>query len=343
MSSSSNETNASPTRCDVVILGGGPAGLTAAIYASRANLLTLVVERMVWGGQISATEAVENFPGFKESITGWDLAENMRAQAERFGTRFMQAEARAIRANEASGTKTVELNDGEVEAKAVILATGSRPRMLGLEGEEKFFGRGISTCATCDGAFFRGKEVIVIGGGDAAVEEGTFLAGLASKVTIIHRRDKLRATPILQKRAFAKENIEFVWDSVVTRYLGEEKIAGVEVENVKTGEKREIRAPGVFIFIGHIPNTDIVKDLLPLDDHGLVKARHDTSTGVPGLYAAGDLRVGSYMQAVTAAADGCMAALNAQHYIAGLDDDDDNSSAGDSAAANPAGAEAAAS
>jgi thioredoxin reductase (NADPH) len=315
---------------DVLILGGGPAGLTAAIYASRANLDTLVVEKMVYGGQISGTEHVENYPGFAEPIAGWDLAEAMRAQAEKFETKFLTAEATSLVLND-DGTKTVGTSEGEIVAKAVVLATGSRPRKMDVEGEEEFWGRGISTCATCDGALFRNKEVIVLGGGDAAVEEGIFLTKFASKVTVIHRRDKLRATPIIQKRAFANEKMTFVWNSVVTRYLGGEvenprtkkmdkKLVGVEIENVETGEKSEVLAPGVFLFIGHIPNTDIVKDLVELNDHGLIKAQLNTKTSVPGLYAAGDLRVGAYMQAVTAAADGCMAALNAQHYIAELNE-----------------------
>jgi thioredoxin reductase (NADPH) len=307
---------------DIAILGGGPAGLTAAIYGARTNRKTLVIERMQFGGQLSGTDAVENFPGFKEEISGFDLSENMRAQAERFGTEFLFTEAKSIELRDDQKTKVIHTGEGEVHAKALIVATGSRPRKLDIPGEDKWWGKGISTCATCDGAFFKEKEVIVIGGGDAAVEEGSFLTNFASKVTIVHRRDELRATPILQKRAMNNPKIEFVWDTVATEYIGEDKLEGIKTKNVKTGEEGELHAPGVFIFIGHIPNTDIVKDLLPLNDHGLIKAKYNTKTDIPGLYAAGDLRTESYMQAVTAAADGCMAAINAEHYIAALEDED---------------------
>lgn len=305
---------------DIVILGGGPAGLTAAIYAARNNRKTLVIERQTYGGQLSGTEAVENFPGFREAVSGWDLSENMRAQAERFGTEFLYDEATSIELRDNGRTKVITTLSEEIHAPVLILATGSRPRLLGAPGEEKYWGRGISTCATCDGAFFRGKDVVVIGGGDAAVEEGTFLTNFVNKVTLVHRRDQLRATPILQKRALENPKMEFAWDSVVEEYIGDEKLQGVRVRNVKTNEVRDIHAPGVFIFIGHIPNTDLVKDILELDEHGMVKAQPTTRTNVPGVYAVGDLRVGAYRQAVTAAADGCMAAINANHYLADLAD-----------------------
>lgn len=316
----SRDMSAPSKQYDVFILGGGPAGLTAAIYASRANLSTALAERQAYGGQIAGTEWVENYPGFAEGIGGLDLSDAMRAQAERFGTQFLVAEARSLRI-EKDGTKVVGTSSGDIVCKALILATGSSPRKLDVEGEQKFWGRGVSTCATCDGAGYRGKEVIVIGGGDAAVEEGLFLTKFATKVTVVHRRDKLRATPIIQKRAFANEKMAFVWDSGVTRYLGDKKLEGVEIENLKTGQKSELKAPGVFLFIGHLPNTELIKGLVPLDDHGYALAQLNTKTDVPGLFVAGDLRAGSYMQAITASADGCMAAINAQHYIAALENE----------------------
>jgi len=307
-------------QADVVILGGGPAGLTAAIYAARNNRRTLVVERAVYGGQLSGTEHVENFPGFSQPIGGYELSENMRAQAERFGTQFIQAEAKSLTLQDGTRTKVLHTSEGDISAPAFILASGSSPRLLDVPGEKKFWGRGISTCATCDGAFFRGKEVAVIGGGDSAVEEGSFLTNFASKVHIIHRRDKLRATPLLQKRAFDNPKISFIWDTTVDEYLGDAKVSGLRLRNLKTGAASELAVPGVFIFIGHIPNTKLVEGILDLDDEGNVKAQPNTRTNVPGIYAAGDLRVGAYRQAVTAAADGCMAAINAEHYLAALAD-----------------------
>jgi len=306
----------SPRTTDIAILGGGPAGLTAAIYAARTNHSTLLIERQQFGGQISGTQHVENYPGFAEPIGGEALSEAMRAQAAKFGTQFMSAEVRGLKLED--GKKVVETSEGPVIAKSLIVATGSRPRLLGVDGEQKFWGRGISTCATCDGAFFRNKEVLVIGGGDAAVEEGGYLTQHASKVTLIHRRDTLRATQILQERAKNNAKMAFHWNAVVTRYLGDKRLEGVEVQDVNTGAKSELRAPGVFLFIGHIPNTDFLKGIVDLDDHGMAIAERDTSTPIAGLYVAGDLRKGSYMQAVTAAAEGCMAAINANHYLAAL-------------------------
>lgn len=300
--------------CDIAIIGAGPAGLTAALYAARAMRKTVLFEKMSVGGQIATTHIVENYPGFVEGISGPDLSFAMLDQAKRFGLEQRSSEVTALKP--VDGHFVLETDDGEMTAGTVILATGARHRTLGIPKEKEFYGVGVSVCATCDGAFFRDKDVVVVGGGDAALDEGLFLTKFCSKVTIVHRRNELRASKILQDRAFENPKVEFVFDSVVEEILGESKVEGARVKNVKTGETTDIKAEGFFIFIGHDPNTDLVKDLAKRDEAGYVDADPYTmGTQTPGLYVAGDLRVGASRQAITAAADGCTAAIQADKHL----------------------------
>lgn len=310
---------------DVVIVGGGPAGLTAAIYTGRASLRTLVLEMGLPGGQIAQTEEVENYPGFPEPIPGMELAQRMVQQAEKFGAKIEMEEVQAIEASPGSHPYvfTVRGYSGTYRAKSVILATGANPKRLGVPGEAEFWGRGVSTCATCDGFFYRGKKVVVVGGGDAAVEEGLFLTKFADEVTLIHRRDTLRANKVAQARAFANPKMRFVWDTAVEAILGGEGesagVTGVRLRNLKTGETQDMPTDGVFIFIGHVPNTGFVQDTLKLREDGYVEVTDEIYTSVPLLFAAGDVSDYVYRQLATSVGAGTRAAMSAERALAALE------------------------
>jgi thioredoxin reductase (NADPH) len=303
----------------VLIIGSGPAGYTAAIYAARAALSPVMVQGLQPGGQLTITTDVENYPGFADVIQGPWLMEQMQAQAEHVGTRLISDTIVSV---DLSKRPFVAIGDGGTEyvAETLIISTGAQARWLGLEGEQTFQGFGVSACATCDGFFYRGKEVAVVGGGNTAVEEALFLTNFATKVTLIHRRDELRAEKLLQERLFRNEKIEVVWDSVVEEILGDTDplgVTGVRLRNVKTGESSELSTHGVFIAIGHLPSTELFKGQIPLDEEGyIIKAPDSTATAVPGVFAAGDVTDKVYRQAVTAAGMGCMAALEAEKFIA---------------------------
>jgi thioredoxin reductase (NADPH) len=300
----------------MIIVGTGCAGLTAAIYAARANLSPLVLEGHEPGGQLSTTTLVENFPGFKDGIDGPELIMNMKAQAERFGARFQYATVTDF--SKKNGRLSVKLDDTWVETKTLVIASGASPRHLGLENEKKMIGHGLTSCATCDGAFYRGVPVCVVGGGDSAAEEATFLTRFASKVYLIHRRDTLRASKIMADRALSNPKIEPIWNSVPTAYLTDEagEMRAVKLKNVKTGEERELEVKCVFVAIGHVPNTAPFKVHLDMDENGYLLQRNGTHTNVPGVFAAGDVADHVYRQAVTAAGQGCAAALDAERYLA---------------------------
>jgi thioredoxin reductase (NADPH) len=304
-------------RYDLVVVGAGPAGLTAAIYAARARMKTLVLDESVAGGQVKTTHKVSNYPGFPEDIKGTDLAKAFASQAERFGAKVQRA-VEITRHDLGGDVKTFELDEEEqVEAPAVIVATGARPRDLGVPGESKFKGRGISYCATCDGAYFDGKEIHVIGGGNSAVEESLFLTQFARKVTIIHQFDQFQAEPVSAQEALSNPKIEVIWDSEPRAFLGEKQLEKLRIENVKTKETRELATDGVFIFVGYVPRTDLVKGLVKLNPWGYVETGEDMSTEIPGLYVAGDIRAKQFRQITTAVADGTIAALAVQKYLKG--------------------------
>lgn len=299
----------------VVIIGAGAAGLTAAIYTARANLDPLVIEGMQPGGQLTTTTEVENYPGFPEGIDGTKLMDDMHAQAKRFGTRFQFGEV--VKADFSERPYRLTMYDDEViEAKTVIIATGATAKYLGIESEQKFMGRGVSACATCDGAFYKGVPIVVVGGGDTACEEAIFLTKFASKVTLVHRRDELRASKIMADRTINHEKIEMAWNSVVEEILGDDSgVTGVRIKNVKTGETTDIPASGYFSAIGHKPNTDAFVGQLEMDETGYLVA-DGVKTKHPGVYAAGDVSDAVYRQAVTAAGTGCRAALEAERFLA---------------------------
>ncbi len=296
----------------VIVIGSGPAGLTAAVYTARANLEPLVIEGIEAGGQLMLTTEVENYPGFVDGIMGPELMESMRKQAARFGTEFLTDNVTSV--DFSSKPLKVQTAGASYEAAAVIVSTGASARMLGVPGERELLGHGVSTCATCDGFFFRGQEIVVVGGGDSALEEANFLTKFATKVTVVHRRDTLRASKIMQDRAFANPKVEFVFDHVVKRINGDGKVAGATLTNVKTGEERELPAAGVFVAIGHTPATSLFEGQLELDD-GYIVAHDGTATSVEGVFAAGDVVDHRYRQAVTAAGMGCMAAIDAERYL----------------------------
>jgi thioredoxin reductase (NADPH) len=300
---------------DVIIVGAGPAGLSAAIYASRARLKTLVLDESVPGGQMKTTHKVSNYPGFPEDVKGTDLAKAFSAQAERFGAKIRRAIE--ITAHDLTGpSKKFQLDEEEeVEAPAVIIATGAKPRELGVAGESKFRGRGISYCATCDGAYFDGKEIHVIGGGNSAVEESLFLTQFAKKVTIVHQFDHFQAEPVSAAEALESPKIEVIWNSEPRAFVGENQLEKLRIENVKTKEVRELATDGVFIFVGYTPRTDIVKGLVRMNEWGYVETQEDMSTEVPGVYVAGDIRSKRFRQITTAVADGTIAALAVQKFV----------------------------
>ncbi len=302
-------------RYDVIIAGAGPAGLSAAIYASRARLRTLVLDESVPGGQMKTTHKVSNYPGFPEDVKGADLARAFAAQAERFGTKIRRAVE--ITGHDLSGpVKSFELDEEDhVEAPAVIVATGAKPRELGVPGESRFRGRGISYCATCDGAYFEGKEIHVVGGGNSAVEESLFLTQFARKVTIIHQFDHFQAEPVSAAEALSHPRIEVIWDSEPRAFVGEGQLEKIRIENVKTKEVRELPTDGVFVFVGYVPRTDLVKGLVKTNDWGYVETGDDMSTAVPGVYVAGDIRSKRFRQITTAVADGTIAALAVQKFV----------------------------
>lgn len=300
---------------DVVILGAGPAGLTAAIYAGRARLDTVVIDHGVPGGQVATTDMVENYPGFPQGVSGADLAGLMNEQAARFGARIEMAEVEGL-AREGDLWR-VDTSDGPYRARAVIVATGARPRELGVPGEKEFRGRGISYCATCDGAFFRDKPVVVVGGGDSAVTEAEFLTRFASHVTIVHRRDQLRAARSLQERVLDNPKISVRWNAVVTSFLGEGRLQRVRLRDVKAGTESEVEAEGAFIYVGLLPNTSFLNGVVPLDEGGYLVTDEAMALPVPGLFAAGDVRRKRLRQVATAVGDGAVAAMAAEEYIVG--------------------------
>jgi thioredoxin reductase (NADPH) len=299
-----------------VILGSGPAGLTASIYAARAGLKPVVIEGMQPGGQLTQTTDVENFPGFEKPIGGMDLIGAMRRQAERLGVRFLMDAVTAVDFKKPPFKLTLMMN-GALEAATVIIATGASARYLGLPSEEALKGKGVSACATCDGAFFKGQDVAVVGGGDTAMGDALYLARLAKTVTVIHRRDAFRASAIMSKRVLSAPNIRVVWNSTVAEVLDAKKgeVTGLRLKNVKTGELSELVVQGVFVAIGHKPNTDVFRGQIALDAEGYIETR-DTRTSVEGVFAAGDVQDREYKQAITSAGTGCMAALQAERYLA---------------------------
>ena len=300
---------------ELIVVGGGPAGYTAALYAARSNLSPLVIEGFAFGGQLMITSDVENYPGFRDGIMGPELMATMRAQAERFGAEMLSDDV--TRVDFSSRPFRVYVGDDEYQAKAVIVATGATARQLGLESEVSLQGCGVSYCAVCDAAFFKGQDVVVVGGGDSAMEEATFLAKFASHVTLVHRREEFRASPIMIDYAHAKENLEFVTNAVVTEVLGEDgRMTGVRLRDTVTDEEREIAAGGLFVAIGHDPTTGLFKDVLEMDSEGYLLTRGgSTETNIEGVFAAGDVVDHVYRQAVTAAGMGCMAALDAERWL----------------------------
>ena len=302
---------------NVVIIGSGPAGLTAAIYTARANLSPLLIEGWQSGGQLTTTTEVENYPGFAKGIMGPELMKDMRVQAERFGAEFLTGDVSAVNFKHRPLTLTI---DGErtVETNTVIIATGASAIPIGLPNEKRLTGHGVSTCATCDGFFFREKELVVVGGGDSAMEEATFLTKFATKVSIVHRRDKLRASKIMQERAMKNEKIAFVWNSVVEDILGSDLVTGVRLKNVVTGKTTDLACAGVFVAIGHRPNTALFTGQLDMDEKGYIRTHKGTTTSVRGIFAAGDVQDSTYRQAITAAGTGCMAAIDAERFLEAL-------------------------
>lgn len=298
---------------DVIIIGAGPAGLSAAIYSARGGLKTAIFEKAMVGGQINVTDEVENYPGFEEPLSGFELTAKMHAQAERFGARFIEEEITAMGME--GLCKVIETDSGKYRAKSVIICTGAHPRRLNIPGEERLTGHGVSYCATCDGALYRDKVVAVVGGGDSAIEEGIFLSRFARKVIVIHRRDELRAQKIIQDRAFKNPKMEFIWDTVVQEIHGEERVGQLELVNRKSKEISMLPVDGVFIYVGILPNNELLESRIELDSAGFVLTDGHMHTNIPGIYAAGDIRHTVLRQVVTATSDGAVAAWSAEKWI----------------------------
>lgn len=303
---------------NMLIIGSGPAGLTAAIYAARANLSPVLIQGTEAGGQLTLTTEVENYPGFRHAILGPDLIKEMWAQAERFGAKFITGDVMSVDLKRYPLHVTVE-GDQTIDTKTLIIATGASAIWLGVPGETLLMGHGVSSCATCDGFFFRGQELVVVGGGDTALEEANFLTRFATRVFVVHRRDKLRASKIMQDRAFKNEKITFVWNSVVEEILGKAVVTGVRLRNAVTGQSSDLKCAGVFVAIGHSPNTRLFEGQLEMDARGYILTKNGMATDVPGVYAAGDVQDIRYRQAITAASSGCMAAMDAERYLEALE------------------------
>ncbi len=301
---------------DLVIIGGGPAGLTAGLYAARARLKVILVEKITPGGQILVTDWIENYPGFPEGLTGIDLVQKMTDQVNKFDIEIESAEVQGLDLSEQ--VKIIKLSDREISTHTVIIATGASPSKLGVPGEDSLYGKGLSSCATCDGPFFRDKVVAAVGGGDTAVQESIFLTKFASKVYLIHRRDELRATKIIQERAFENDKIEILWDTVVTGFEGLFNVEKVTIKNVKTGATKNLTVDGCFVWVGISPNTGFIKDSVKLDESGFIIANSRMETSVPGVFVAGDVRNTPLRQVATAVGDGATAAVSADHYIENL-------------------------
>lgn len=299
---------------DIIIIGAGPAGLTAGLYGARAKLKTLLIEKSMPGGRAATTDIIENYPGFPEGINGFELGMKMKEQAERFGLEIITDDVKSVELlGEIKSVLTI--NTGEYRSKAVIIATGAKANELKVPGERALTGRGVSYCGTCDGAFFQNQQVVVVGGGDTAIEDALFLTRFASKVTVIHRRDSLRATKILQEKAFAEPKISFIWNSAVEKVLGQEKVTGVEIRNLLTGARETMAADGVFIFVGATPETEFLEEGLQCTDKGYIVADESTVTSIPGVFAAGDVRTKALRQVVTAVADGANAIIAVEKYL----------------------------
>ncbi|ABA90178.1 thioredoxin reductase [Syntrophotalea carbinolica DSM 2380] len=307
---------------DQIILGSGPAGYTAAIYTARSNCCPLLISGLEPGGQLTGTTLVENFPGFPDGVDGPELMESMRRQAEKFGTVFVSGEVSRVELSE--HPYKIWVGDDLYRCRSLIVCTGASPRMLGLPNEKELYGRGVSVCATCDGFFYRGKEVVVVGGGDTAMEDALFLARFAAKVTVVHRRNALRASAALQQRAQANAKIHFVWDTVVTAILGDKQqgVRGVRLQHLPTAKEEDCPCDGIFVAIGHVPNTTLFKGQLDLDDWGYILTRNGTETNLPGVFAAGDVQDPFFRQAISAAGTGCMAAMQSQRFLECLEDAD---------------------
>lgn len=298
---------------DVIVIGGGPGGYTAALYAARANLSVAILEKLSPGGQMGTTDVIDNYPGFPQGVNGFELAMQMKEGAERFGAQTQLAEVTQVEL--AGQVKTVHTSGGDYQARTVVLATGAHPRELGLPGERELRGRGVSYCATCDGMFYRGKTVVVVGGGNTAVSDVLYLSRLCEKVYLVHRRDTLRASKVYLDPLQKAENVEFVWDSEVKQLLWDQAVTGVRVRNKKTGEERDIPCGGVFVAVGYLPNTQLYRGQVELDEAGYVLADETTQTNLPGVFAVGDLRKKPLRQVVTAASDGAVAAHFIEEYL----------------------------
>lgn len=298
---------------DVIVIGGGPGGYTAALYAARANLSVAILEKLSPGGQMGTTDVIDNYPGFPQGVNGFELAMQMKEGAERFGAQTQLAEVTQVEL--AGQVKTIHTSGGDYQARTVVLATGAHPRELGLPGERELRGRGVSYCATCDGMFYRGKTVVVVGGGNTAVSDVLYLSRLCEKVYLVHRRDTLRASKVYLDPLQKAENVEFVWDSEVKQLLRDQAVTGVRVRNKKTGEERDIPCGGVFVAVGYLPNTELYRGQVELDEAGYVLADETTQTNLPGVFAVGDLRKKPLRQVVTAASDGAVAAHFIEEYF----------------------------
>jgi len=306
---------------DMIVIGGGPGGYTSALYASRAGLETLVLEKLSAGGQMAQTHQIDNYPGFEDGIDGFELAEQMQRQAERFGAQTEYAEVTGLDLN--AQPKVIETSEGTFYAKTVVFSAGANPKELGVNKEKELVGRGVAYCAACDGMFYKGKTVVVVGGGNSAAADALLLSRIAAKVILVHRRDTLRATKVYHKPLMSTENVEFRWNSVITELIHGQKVTGVRLKDVKTGEETEVACDGVFVSVGRKPATELVAGQLELDAGGYVVAGESTETNIPGVYAVGDVRTKALRQVVTAVADGAVAVHMAEEYLAGLGADGD--------------------